>query len=104
MGTVGSIFSSAPDSRRSSLDSFGNINTGRSELDGLNGIPSTVGGIGMGFVADSLLLGQNLDSHKGVNGVDMDSMKSLYLSMEKSKASQTAIHDWDRKNGITTVS
>lgn len=33
-------------------------------------------------------------------GIDYESFKKLYVCMEQSKASQTAIHDWDRKMGL----
>lgn len=88
--SVGSVFSDVSTmhpSRRSSLDTLNNFNTIRPDLENVNKMASSMG------------MNGNVENIANY-AINMDSIKALYLSMEKSKASQTAIHDWDKKMGL----
>jgi len=99
--SIGSIFSyGEPDMstlhsvrRRSSLDSLNNINTIYPELVKIN----KTGNEEDPTTPDQQQKNEDVDSN---NSIDSDSIKSLYVSMEKSRLSQTAIHNWDRKMGL----
>jgi len=106
MGGDSSEISPVLPSRRASIDPFGtNIaNVSRVDLESNSkSVLGNVSGNATQVATDGISITNPKEIVEGSRfpmGIDYESFKTLYVSMEKSKASQIAIHDWDRKMGL----